>query len=278
MLTHQLTPVVSRFEDLEALASLKCKHSVDIHIKFNTGMTRLGFDESQLPELRKTLATRPEIRVEGLCTHLTHGEEAEVADGFSDKQFHKLKIMAEGFSGRLHAHKSASLCAYAKSEKLKAPGIGARPGIAIYGLPHEGREIGPGLKPVLRWSTRLTHIHKVKPGTGVSYGSRWQAERPSVIGVLPVGYGDGYSRDLSGKAPMLFRGRRVKNVGTVCMDYVMVDLTDVIQEGLPQAGEEIVLLGRQGGDEISAGELAELAGTIAYEIVTTISTRVVREI
>lgn len=278
MLTHQLTPVVSRFEDLEALASLKTKTPLDIHIKFNTGMNRQGFDESDLPRLRQALQNSAQINIKGLCTHLTHGEDVCSESDISEKQLQKLKSMSQGFSGCMHAHKSASLSTYAKHGRLKPPGIGARPGIAMYGLPHEGRDVGPGLKPVLRWFTHLTHIHYVNVGDGVSYGSRWRASRRSVIGVVPIGYGDGYSRALSGKAPMLFRGKRVKNVGMVCMDYIMVDLTDAVQNGPPRAGEEIVLIGRQGGDEISAGELAVIAGTISYEIVTAIRSRVAREL
>jgi alanine racemase len=292
MLTHQLSPVLTRMEDLTALTALKLKSPIDVHVKFNTGMCRLGFDVGELPELHRRFNEHTELNLRGLCTHLTHGEEPELPDGPTARQLALFKNIAkkmnekmpQGFAPPmiLHAHKSATLSTYARLGIKKPSGIGARPGIAIYGLPFEGREAGPGLRPVLRWATRLSNVHKIPKGSSVSYGSRWHAERPSVIGVIPVGYGDGYLRALSNRAKMLFRGRRVPSVGSVCMDYIMLDLTDAVQDGLPQLGEEIVLIGKQTGhgtsEEITAGELAELAGTIAYEVVTRISSRVVREV
>lgn len=276
MFTHQLTPVVTRFEDLDALAALKCKMPISVHLKFNTGMCRLGFDSSELTQLRARLHELTHIQVAGVCTHLTHGHEAHLPEGQSQRQLQTLKAMAGDFPGVRHAHKSASLGALANHSQSKTPGIGARPGISIYGLPYEGRFIGPGLKPVLSWVSALARVHEIKAGESVSYGARWTAARPSWIGVVPVGYGDGYRRSLTG-AEVLFRGARVPVVGIVCMDYIHVDLTDVLRDGVPQAGEEIVLLGRQGTQEISAVELAEKAGTIAYEIVTSISSRVARQ-
>lgn len=278
MLTHQLTPVVTRFEDLEAISSLKCKSPIHVHLKFNTGMCRLGFDEADLARLRAWIGQHPQIHVAGGCTHFTHGDEPERMDGPSQQQLQKLRWMHEGFGGALHAHKSSSLASYALLGLAKPAGIGARPGISVYGLPHEGALTGPGLRPVLNWATRLTHTHRIRKGETVSYGARWRAERDSIIGVLPVGYGDGLMRTLSGKLHMLFRGQRVPAVGSVCMDYTMVDLTEAIQEGAPQLGEEVVLIGRQGSREIGVLELAQAAGTIPYEVVAGIRSRVAREV
>jgi len=275
-LTHQLTPVISRFEDLEAAASLNS--AIGVHLKFNTGMNRLGFDEGDLGKLHNTLAQNPKIRVEGLCTHLTHGEEAHETDGFTQRQLARLKKMTAGFPGVKHAHKSASLAALHENNLTVEPGIGSRPGISIYGLPQDGHRTAKGLQPVLRWSTELTNIHKVEKGAAVGYGARWIAQRDSIIGVVSVGYGDGYTRALSNKGEMLFRGQRVPVVGSVCMDYTMVDLTSALVGMDPHAGEEIVLIGKQGAGEVSAGFLAEKAGTIAYEIVTGIQRRVAREV
>jgi alanine racemase len=174
-----------------------------------------------------------------------------------------------------HAHKSSSLAVL--RERVASSGLGARPGISLYGLPHHLNQVADGLLPVLSWQTELTHFHMVEKDKSVGYSSRWMAARRSVIGVVPVGYGDGYSRALSNKGQMLFRGRRVPVVGSVCMDYTMVDLTDAIQGGDPQPGEAVVLVGAQEREVISVGELAEKAGTIAYEVVTSISRRIPRE-
>lgn len=278
MFTHQLTPVVGRFEDLTALASLKGKTELGIHLKFNTGMERLGFDESELEKLRAELKNQTHLRVEGLCTHLTHGDEAHEPDGFTARQLSRLESLTRGFNGLKHAHKSSSLATLAEHSIAKDSMLGSRPGISLYGLAYEGKRVGPGLKPVLRWISALNRVHQVDKGSAVSYGARWIAPRRSVIGVVPVGYGDGYPRSLSNRGHMLFRGLRAPVVGTVCMDYTMLDLTDACRDGSPQAGEEVLILGHQGSEEISASELAEKAGTIAYEIVTGIRARVAREV
>jgi alanine racemase len=270
----RLTPVASRFDDLEAL-----KHeSLALHLKFNTGMNRLGFDQSDLAALKDWLKKHPNLKVEGVCTHLSHGEEAHDPAGFTERQLARFHELSEGFPGVRHAHKSASLVALHENSKSIGARVGSRPGISIYGLPQDGNKTGKGLKPALKWFTELIRFHNIEKGEAVGYGARWIAPRASVIGIVPVGYGDGYPRALSNKGEMLYRGRRVPVVGSVCMDYTLVDLTAAAGKEVPRAGEEIVILGKQGEAEITAGELADKAGTIAYEIVTAISRRVPREV
>lgn len=291
ILRHGLTPVVTRFADLAALARVRGRATnepVAIHLKFNTGMQRLGFDAADLPRLRAELKEQAWLEVRGCCTHLAHGEDAAMISedaamtsedaahsSPTSAQLRKLRALSEGFPGVRHAHKSASLAAL--GPRAAGDGIGARPGIGIYGLPHDGREVGAGLRPVLTWQTEITHVHTVEKGEAVGYSSRWIAPRRSQIGVVPMGYGDGYLRALSNKSFMLCRGARVPVVGSVCMDYTFVDLTEISGPGAVQPGEAVVALGRQGGAEVSAADLAEWAGTIAYEVVTAISARVARE-
>jgi alanine racemase len=268
--------VAGRPDDIEALAALNGDPSrpLGLHLKFNCGMQRLGFDAGEIGALRERLKKLPFLRVDGVCTHLSHGEDILDPEGISRRQMAAFDDMARDFPGCRHVHKSASLATL--RERAATEGIGSRPGIALYGLPHEGRTTAAGVKPVLRWLTELIHVHELRPGDAASYGARWRATRPSRLGVVPIGYGDGYRRAFSPGACMLFRGRRVPVVGSVCMDYTLLDLTDAISDGLPHAGEPIVILGRQGGEEIAAADLAEWAGTIAYEVVTAISTRVER--
>lgn len=267
----QLTPVLTRFEDLEEADRARVGR---VHLKFNTGMQRLGFDLAQIPQLQQRLQTSS-LKVDGTCTHFTHGEETADTEGPTARQLALFEQMAGGFSGVKHAHKSATL---ATGFALRHPAIGARPGISLYGLPYDGARVGVGLKPVLSLRTQLTQVHILEPGTSVSYGARWTAARRSTIGVVPFGYADGYSRTLSNRGQMLFRGVRVPVIGTVCMDYVLLDLTDAVHAGAPQVGEEVCALGRQGQDEITAHEIGERAGTIAYEVVTRIGARVTREV
>jgi alanine racemase len=272
-LKNAITPVLGRFEDLIALDRARIDGTVKAHLKFNTGMQRLGFDLGDLTKLKSELKARPWLSVEGLCTHFTHGEDAALEDGPTRSQLARFDQMTAGFPGFKHAHKSASL-AVLEGKELQ-PALGSRPGIGIYGLPHDGRALGKDLRPALTWVTELIHLHTVEKGESASYSGRWTAQRRSVIGVVPMGYGDGYMRALSNKGAMLCRGRRVPVVGSVCMDYTLLDLTDVGAE--LKAGEPIVVLGRQANEEISAADIAEWAGTIAYEVVTNISARIPRE-
>jgi alanine racemase len=149
-----------------------------------------------------------------------------------------------------------------------------RPGMLLYGLYPALwlRQIAP-LRPVLAWKTGVVHLKKVPSGTPISYGSTWRAPRESVIATAPVGYADGYSRKFSNTGQMLVRGSRAPVVGRVCMDMCMMDVTQIPEV---QVGDEVVLLGRQGSEEISAEELAGLAQTINYEVICGLGARVPR--
>ena len=149
-----------------------------------------------------------------------------------------------------------------------------RPGIMLYGAPPAADFPGGGdLRPVMRFVTGISFLKSVPAGAHISYGGTFRTKRKSLIATLPVGYADGYQRGLSNRAEVLIRGRRARQVGTVCMDLCLVDVTDVPQV---KVGDEVVLFGRQGGEEIPADETAALLGTISYEIFCTVSHRVPR--
>jgi alanine racemase len=155
-----------------------------------------------------------------------------------------------------------------------------RPGLAIYGL---SPIANPSLflKPVMSLRSETVKYHFVRQGEGVSYNHTWKADRDSIVAVIPIGYADGYHRLLSNKAHVLFRGQRVPLVGNVCMDYVMVDLTNVIKNEVADSmkPEAVTLFGQdEMGNEISAAELAQKAQTIAWEILTSVGERVPREV
>lgn len=260
---HDLTPVLGRPEHVAAFRGRR----VDVHLKFNVGMQRMGFDAPEVAALREQL---PGLTVRGVCSHLTHGEDAAEAGGPTARQMALFHEVTRGFAGVRHAHKSASLAAL--GERVAAGDVGARPGIGLHGLPHEGRLIGEGLRPTLTWRSELAAVHCLKKGQSVGYGARWTAPRDLTLGVVPIGYGDGFARRLSGRASVLVGGRRVPVVGSVCMDYLFVDLGD----GLALSGEPVVIIGRQGTEQITAAEVADWADTISYEVVTAISARVPR--
>jgi alanine racemase len=152
-----------------------------------------------------------------------------------------------------------------------------RPGIALYGLQPAAIPAHPTageLKPVLELKTQIIFLKEVAPGVGLSYGHAFHTQRPSLIATLPIGYGDGLSRNLSGRINILIRGVRCPQVGRITMDMSLVDISAL--RGQVELGDEAVIIGRQGSDEISADELAAKLGTINYEIVTAISHRVPR--
>lgn len=153
----------------------------------------------------------------------------------------------------------------------------ARPGISIYGLRPSPSMVSrrvDELRPVLEWKTRITYLKEVPTGTGLSYGHAFHTERPSLIATIPVGYGDGLSRLFSNKSQFVVRGRRCPLVGRVTMDQSLVDVTPL--KGGVELGDEVTIIGRQGDEEVTADELAAEIGTINYEIVTSIASRVPR--
>jgi alanine racemase len=150
----------------------------------------------------------------------------------------------------------------------------ARPGLMLYGVhPSAAMTGGISLKPALSWRTRIAQLKRAPKGSSISYGQTFVTQRESLIATLPVGYADGYHRLFSNRAAVLVRGQRAPVVGTVCMDLTMVDVTDIPSV---QSGDEVVLLGSQGKQTISATEMASWANTISYEIFTSIGARVPR--
>ena len=268
---QNLTPVLSRFEDLAAFDGAPAGFAV--HLKFNTGMQRLGFDEDDLPRLREILkSTR--LSVSGVCTHLSHGEDAgQSGDTPTNRQRQKFAEMTNGFPGVRHVHKSASVAACATD-----PEYGVRPGISLYGLAATDGGLDLNLRPVMGLRTQLTHIHQVAAGETAGYGGHTRVKQNSLIGVVPIGYADGYSRRMGQSgAYMRWRGQNISVLHPVCMDYTLLDLTSAVRanpaDGAPRAGEDVTVI----GDGVSAEHLAGINQTIPYEIVTAISHRVPRE-
>jgi alanine racemase len=272
---YSLTPVISRWQDLKEFEkNIDNGENYGIHLKFNTGMNRLGFAVDDAAKLAEALKKSKKLSLSGVCTHLLQGEDSEDTEGRSKQQVTDLKSLETHFSGKnipFHALNSSALCSEVFS------GIGARPGIALYGAqPALNKKRKLDLRPVMSVKSQIELLQKVKKGQTVSYGGTWTAKRDSVIGILPMGYADGYPRSASNKSQMLVRGERVPVTGIVCMDYTMIDLTDLNAKKEIRIGEEAVVFGTQGAANYSVDELALAAGTISYEILTRVSARVPR--
>ena len=295
ILAANLTPVVSQWQELESLTGLDFHpaRKTKIHLKFNTGMNRLGFTPADAPKLRDWIDHHPAFELEGIATHLQRGDDAGNPEGDSAAQLKSFTLVLRAFQGiqfQSHVYNSSAsvnLAALrAKKSAQEDHAHGARPGIGIYGItPTNDANSDIGLEPAMRWISHLVDVRSVPVDETVSYGATWKAKRASVIGVVPAGYADGVYRILSNRGSVLCRGQRAPIVGIVCMDLFMVDLTDIVTKtGAVVRGEEIIMIGEQAGQEdrsgakgtIHASEIADLAHTIPYEVLTRVSQRVPR--
>ncbi|MEA4898040.1 alanine racemase [Bacillota bacterium Meth-B3] len=239
------------------------------HLKIDTGMARVGLrDDVALGRTLSQFKDCPRVKCEGVFTHFANAGVDPEFTAFQDGQFKRAleRVRAQGYRPIAHAAASGAMLL---GESLHYDMV--RPGIALYGAQVTG--LCPELVPAQTLVTRPIRIARVEAGEPVGYGCTWRAERTSIVATLPIGYGDGYPRQLSGKAFALVKGRRARLIGLICMDMMMIDVTDVPGVSLKDA---VVLLGEQGNERITPDELAELAGTIPYEIMLGFTARVPR--
>ena len=285
---YRLTPMVYRVDQLELVAAAARDAGLaryPVHLKLDTGMGRWGALPEDLPALMDRLAQLPSLELEGLATHFAHADSGDLAELAGPLQrFRALEqtLRARGWAPSLrHQCNSAALLCGGALGLGQGSGEMVRPGIALYGVDpleggdEDGDEDGGAtpLRPALTLRTRVAHLKSVGAGFAVSYGGTFMTARPSVLATLPIGYADGLPRAASNRARVLVRGRVAPVVGRVCMDACVVDVTDVPGAAL---GDEVVLIGAQGGARLEAATLAEAAGTISYEILSGLGKRVPR--
>ncbi len=275
LLEYHLTPTICEVEALRLLEGLARKRGVSLpfHLKVDTGMGRLGFLPSEIDSWIPELAEIKALKLEGVFSNFS---QAERADGnYTQGQVETFKNVVKGLKAQghhprlIHLANSAAVIALPSSYFTMV-----RPGLVLYGI-YPSRDMARrlSLKPILTWKTRILQLKRVPKGAGISYGRTFVTKRESLIAILPVGYADGCHRLLSNRGTVLVRGKRAPIVGRICMDLTMIDVTAI--RGVKQ-GDEVVLLGEQGADQISANEMARWAETISYEILTSISARVPR--
>jgi len=273
-LSANLTPSLYTEEGLARLAEAAAplKRSTGVHVKVDTGMHRVGLypPEEALGFVRRVVDSG--LVFEGLWTHFARSEEDEVTTKEQLSWFLEVadRLAHEGLRPLYRHAANSAACILYRGSHLDM----VRPGIALYGLdPGGGIGKNLGLRPALTWRSAVTMVKRLPKGEPVSYGHTYRLERDATIATVPVGYEDGYTRLLSSKADVLIRGRRHRVAGTVTMDQILVDCGN--DDVAP--GDEVVLIGRQGNEFVSADELAGIIGTIGYEVVTGISERVPRE-
>ncbi|MDO7907264.1 alanine racemase [Paenibacillus sp. JX-17] len=269
-------------EVLEAIRTLdrnRNDRKLKVHIKIDSGMGRLGLlpGASAVSFIEEVLKLQ-QVELEGMFTHFARADEED--KNYTLVQYQRFQSVVEALGEKglhipiIHTGNSATA--------IDMPSLSynmVRIGISLYGLypSAEVNRVNVELVPVLTLKTRLVFVKTLPPDWGISYGTRYVTSQNEVIGTLPVGYADGYSRMLSGKAEVLIRGRRVPVLGTICMDQCMISLQSFAEEAEEiQSGEEVVLIGQQGSACIPAEELAAMIGTINYELVCSVAHRVPR--
>ena len=281
VIARGLVPVVHDLDQIAAFARLvragTASGPIDVHLKVDTGMARLGVTMQKLPEVAAKLGDYPEVRVRGLMSHLASADapsQEETAYAVAEFERATSLLAQHGIHPETrHVANSAAILRGA------APFDAVRPGIALFGIAPDVAHVPltTELKPVMRVRTEIVALRDLEPGAPVGYGATWRAARASRIATVPMGYADGLSRQLGDRGHVLIRGKRAPIVGAVSMDMAMVDATDIAGAALR---DEVVVLGAQDGplgrEFIGAAEIAERAGTIAWEVLTSISRRVPR--
>lgn len=274
---YDIRPSMFRYEEMRRLSdtAMKMGGKANVHLAVDTGMNRIGMkpDEASA-DMVAGLAGLGGICLEGIFTHFSRADERDKSS--CESQYKAYMDFVEMLGDRdvsipiRHCSNSAGILETIEANSLDM----VRAGISLYGLYPSGEvERGVKLCPAMELKSMITCIRDIGPGDEVSYGGTFVARRPMRIATIPVGYGDGYPRSLSGKGIVLIRGRRARIVGRVCMDQFMVDVTDI-----PKACEEdeVTLIGRDGDAFISVEELAELGGGFHYEMICGIGKRVPR--
>ena len=273
IIQHDITQIVCKLSTCEALSKGAAHFGgqAKVHVKIDTGLGRIGVRYDEAAGFIKSIAQLPGLIIEGISTHFA---SAETDEDFTNLQLERFNSVISCLSDMgieipiRHAANSAAVlgipCACFDM---------VRPGLMIYGLYPSEASHETELKPALSLKTRVVHVKEVPTGWSLSYGRTYMTNKPSVIASLAIGYGHGYNRKLSNTGEAIVRGVKAPIVGAVCMDQCLCDVTHI--PGV-SVGDEAVLIGRQGNEEITADEVAQKVGTISYEILCAISARVPR--
>jgi len=272
---HDLATAVWSLDGARALAAAakKARRTVAVHLKLNTGMTRLGVEPADAPRVATALGELAGLRIDGLFSHLASADAVDTASARAQIARFADAVAAVADAGLrppyVHLANSAAVIAAPEAHFSMV-----RPGIMLYGCaPASHLAARAQVRPALRLRSAVAQVRHVPAGTPVGYGATFVTARPSAIATVPIGYADGYHRLNSNRAHMILGGRRVPVAGRVCMDHTMLDVTDA---GAVAAGDPVVAIGASGGAAVPADEVAGWSETISYEVLTSIGRRVPR--
>ncbi|HXT30176.1 MAG TPA: alanine racemase [Vicinamibacterales bacterium] len=246
-------------------AKLRC------HLKIDTGMNRLGFRHDNLGRTLPAIANSEYLAIDAVYTHFATADEPEhPAFALQRERFEHVLATLPSLGIHPQWRHAANSAALLRDERVWYDFV--RPGLLLYGIVPPPLAATIALRPALSLHSRIVHVKGLRPGEGTGYGLRSVADSPRTIAVVPAGYADGLDRRMAGHAFMLVRGKRVPVVGSVCMDMTMIDVTGMEVS----TGDEVVIVGRQGGEEIGMREIAAAIGTIPYELLCRVGTRIER--
>ena len=272
---NDLTITASSIDKLKIIdkAAKELQIKAKVHLKIDTGMERIGVHYYNAEKFILTAFSCTNIEVEGIFSHFANADSSDLSH--ANKQLKRFKDVLKLFNKNdlpvpkyVHMANSGAILQIPDSYFTMV-----RPGILLYGVyPSKQVKKTVDVKPVLSWKSRVVYFKVILPGHPVGYGSTWQSKKQIRAVTVPVGYGDGYFRNMSGKAMVLIRGKSYPVIGTISMDQIVVN----INNDSAYNDDEVVLIGRHGNSEIRCEDLAEWAGTVPYEILTNINTRVPR--
>jgi alanine racemase len=272
--THDLTPTVSTPSAARALEAAAEKHGrvIGCHLKIDTGMNRLGFRHDNLGRTLPEVLSAPHLRIDAVYTHFATADRPESPWMEEQRRRFDHAMAALGAMGlrnvRRHAANSAALLRDARTWY-----DAVRPGLLLYGIvPPPLAAANLDLRPALSLSSRIVAVKGLRPGEGTGYGLRWQEDRARTIAIVPAGYADGLDIRLANHGHVLVRGKRRPIVGAMNMDMMMIEVTG--EDVSP--GDEVVLIGKQGAEEITAREIAATIGSIPWEVVCRLGSRIER--
>ena len=252
-------------------AATETGKQTEVHLKIDTGMGRIGIrTEKEKEQVMKTLRECPHVKLGGAFTHFADADGGEDGERYTEQQFRRFLELTDGLPEDVIRHCCNSAAIHRHPEMHLDM---VRAGISLYGYPPVKTNMK--LEPCMTWTATVSYVKELAPGSYVSYGRTWQANRTIRAATVTCGYGDGYHRSASGKACVLIHGKRAAVIGRICMDQMVADVTDIPDV---KPGDEVILIGREGHEQITAEDLAKWSGTISYEILLSVGSRVKKEI
>mgnify|MGYP005636335613 CR=1 FL=1 len=286
LVRHDLATILCTNHLAEALAkeAEKQKKTVIVHIKVDTGMNRLGVLPENLLSLIQTINKLPILKLEALSTHFSSADDEDTSITTQQIELFQKTITDLQESGvtipiLTHLANTSALLRFPESRsKMVRPGLilyGALPSPVLSSVAHEiyQKENLQIFQPVMQWKSKIILLKSVQKGQPLSYSRKYFTQKDSLIATLPIGYADGLHRNLSNNMEVLIKGKRAPQVGTICMDMILIDVTGILDV---KVGDEVVIFGKQGEEEIQVEELAKRSSTIPYEILCNVGKRVPR--